>query len=129
MIICLAVFVHGPQAAKASDYMNTQSLLSRERIRVVPSVPTEDPPQGSPLEASIQNMDPIGALIDIEQNFGPWIMSELKVTNLGVNGHSISPPSWIIEDIVCGGVSVLCKSEHRLPVVSWWLGTAAFWIR
>ena len=122
------MFVHGPQAPKALDYLHTQSLISQERVRIVPSFLTVDP-SGAPLEASIQITDPWEVISDMEKRFAWWVVNELKGENLGVNGSTIEPPSWIIEDHFNGGISLASKAAHGLPVVSWGLGPSAVWIR
>ncbi|KAF8605610.1 hypothetical protein BDV93DRAFT_554463 [Ceratobasidium sp. AG-I] len=119
----ISVYVHGPQAPKALDYLSTQSLVSQERVRVVPSVPAVNP-TGAPLEASVQISSPLEVISDMEIRFALWIATELKVTGLGVNGSTIEPPSWILEDHINGGISLASKDAHGLSVVSWWLGPA-----
>ncbi|KAF8605590.1 UDP-Glycosyltransferase/glycogen phosphorylase [Ceratobasidium sp. AG-I] len=64
----------------------------------------------------------------MEKRFASWIAKELKVTNLRVNGFTVEPPSWIIEDHFNGGISLASKDAHGLPVISWGLGPSAVWI-
>lgn len=124
---CSAVFVHGPQAPKALEYLSTQSSNSQERVRIVPSVPAVNP-SSAPLEASVQVSDPMAIISDMEKRFASWIVDELSMAGLVVNGLSIDPPSWILEDHLNGGISLASKDAHGLPVISWGLGPSASWI-
>ncbi|KAF8605608.1 UDP-Glycosyltransferase/glycogen phosphorylase [Ceratobasidium sp. AG-I] len=120
----LSVFVHGPEAPKALEYLSAQSLVSQARVRVVSSMSAKGP-SGAPLETSTPISNPLEIISDMEKRFSSWIVDELKTTGLGVNGSSIEPPSWIIEDIIGGGVSLTSKDAHGLPIILWSLGPAA----
>lgn len=96
-------------------------------MRVVPSV-TAVNSSGATLEALAQLFNPLDIMSDMEKRFVSWIADELKVTGLAVNGSAVEPPSWILEDILNGGISLRSKDTHGLPVVAWGLGPAAAWI-
>ena len=58
-----------------------------------------------------------------------WIAEELLGTSWEINGVSVAPPTWIVEDHITGGISLASKNVHHLPTVSWWLGPATSLIR
>ena len=133
LIAHLAMFVFGPQVPKAAEYLSTQSIHAQQRIRFVPSAP-EPSASDAPLEASIQiegpqMQDPISLILLLETLFGNWITEEMQKTSQTVNGFPIAPPSWIVEDHINGGISLASKAQHQLPIISWWLGPAASFIR
>ncbi|KAF8593781.1 UDP-Glycosyltransferase/glycogen phosphorylase [Ceratobasidium sp. AG-I] len=55
----ISLFMHAPQVAKASEYLATQSIHSRQRIHFVPSASITNPPSNSPAPAMIR--DPLVA--------------------------------------------------------------------
>ena len=118
------MFAHGPQAPQALNYLSTQSLVSQERIRVVPSM-SATYPSGPPLKDFAPISDPLEIIPDMEKRFALWIASELKLAVLEVNGFIIEPPSWIFEDHTSGGISLASKATHGLPIMIFWLGPAA----
>ncbi|KAF8594392.1 hypothetical protein BDV93DRAFT_170809 [Ceratobasidium sp. AG-I] len=49
----ISLFMYAPQAAKASEYLATQSILSHQRIRFVPSISITNLLSDSPAPAMI----------------------------------------------------------------------------
>ncbi|KAG8701441.1 hypothetical protein FRC08_004075 [Ceratobasidium sp. 394] len=68
---------------------------------------------------------PPDLLTSIKRSFGPWIAAQLANPRLEINGLAIEAPSYIIEDHINGGVSVINKQHHGLPIAGWWAATAA----
>ncbi|KAF8605600.1 hypothetical protein BDV93DRAFT_521437, partial [Ceratobasidium sp. AG-I] len=91
------LFMYAPQATKASEYLATQSIHSRQRILLISSLETQ---------------------------FRTWVSEELSNINSEISGFWVAPPTWIVEDHITGGISLASKDTHGLPVVSWWLGPA-----
>ncbi|KAF8605594.1 UDP-Glycosyltransferase/glycogen phosphorylase [Ceratobasidium sp. AG-I] len=114
----ISVFVHSPFASQALNYLSTQSFVSQQRVRVVPSVSAENT-----LDAPIY--DNFEIVCDMEKRLASWIANELKATGLSVNGFNIEPPSWIIEDHIVGGISLASEAAHGLPVMMLWTAPAA----
>lgn len=123
------MFVFGPQVPKAAEYLSTQSNHAQQRIRLVSALPIPDPSSDIPIEAAIQIQDPLSLILLLESLFGGWITEELQKASQEVNGFAIAPPTWIIEDHLNGGISLPSKAEHKLPIVSFWIGPVASLIR
>ncbi|KAF8605575.1 UDP-Glycosyltransferase/glycogen phosphorylase [Ceratobasidium sp. AG-I] len=118
----ISLFMYAPQVGKASEYLTTQSIHSRQRIRFVPSISITNPLSDSPAPAMIR--DPLVLLSCLETQFRTWVSEELSKINSEINGFWVAPPTWIVEDHITGGISLASKDTHGLPVVSWWLGPA-----
>ncbi|KAF8593126.1 hypothetical protein BDV93DRAFT_566891 [Ceratobasidium sp. AG-I] len=110
-----SMFVYGPQVPKAAEYLSTQSTQAQQRIRFVSHAPSD---------TAIPSQDIVSLILHLESLFSTWITEELQKTSQ-VNGFSIAPPSWILEDHIGGGISLPSKAQHQLPIISWWLGPAA----
>ncbi|QRV77887.1 glycosyltransferase family 1 protein [Ceratobasidium sp. AG-Ba] len=94
-------------------YLGTYPKAIIERIRIVPS----------PLETPVKS--PLDILNSMEQGFGPWIASQMASQNFEINGLSVEPPSYFLEDQTCGGISITSKELHGLPTIGWYCATAA----
>lgn len=56
-------------------------------------------------------------------------MEELQKTSQDINGFVVAPPTWIVEDLINGGISLPSKAQHGLPIMSCWTGPAAALVR
>ncbi|CAE6476124.1 unnamed protein product [Rhizoctonia solani] len=119
----ISLFVYDSEVAKVTKYLNSQSSTYSIRIKVVTASGNEATPTVPPA-------NPVEIIGHLEKYFKSWITRELQETTISqVEDRSINKPSWIIEDLFNGGVSLACKDTHRLPIVSWWTTTAASLIR
>lgn len=115
----ISLFVYDSEVPKATNYLNSQTSTHSTRVKIVTASGGEATPALSPAS-------PVEIFVYLEKSFESWIIKELQqVTSTQAGGRVVSKPSWIIEDQFNGGVSLACKETHKLPVVSWWLTTAA----
>ncbi|CAE6482207.1 unnamed protein product [Rhizoctonia solani] len=115
----ISVFVYDSEVPKTIKYLNSQSSAYSARIKIVTASGNETTPALSPT-------NPVEIFVYLEKSFELWITKELQQTTAAqVDGRVISKPSWIIEDHLNGGVSLVCKDVHKLPITSWWSTTAA----
>ncbi|ELU44042.1 hypothetical protein AG1IA_01929 [Rhizoctonia solani AG-1 IA] len=81
---------------------------------------------GDEVQPALSPANPVAIIEYLEQAFSSWIAKELQETGTTqIEGRTVAKPSWIIEDLFNGGVSLACKDVHNLPVVTWWSTTAA----
>ncbi|KAG8746664.1 hypothetical protein FRC11_012625, partial [Ceratobasidium sp. 423] len=114
----ISLFVYPPEVPKAIKYLSAQPPVYSRRIRIVTDTSNE--------AASISPGNEIEMITSIEKSFGLWITKELQqATIIQLDGRPVNEPSLIIEDIFNGGVALASKDVHKLPVVGWWLMTAA----
>ncbi|KAH7332785.1 hypothetical protein B0J17DRAFT_721946 [Rhizoctonia solani] len=115
----ISLFVYDSEVPKATNYLNSHTSTHSTRVKIVTASGGEATPALSPAS-------PVEIFVYLEKSFESWIIKELQqVTSTQAGGRVVSKPSWIIEDQFNGGVSLACKETHKLPVVSWWLTTAA----
>ncbi|KAJ1302252.1 hypothetical protein OPQ81_001072 [Rhizoctonia solani] len=115
----ISLFVYNSEVPKAIKYLGAQPSTYSKRIRIVTATSGE----GDPAVTSGNEIEVISCL---EKAFGLWITNELQqATIIQLEGQPINEPSLIIEDIFAGGVALACKNVHKLPIVAWWLMTAA----
>ncbi|KAG8743737.1 hypothetical protein FRC10_011519, partial [Ceratobasidium sp. 414] len=107
------VYTPGPLAAQADKYFATYSVTARERIRIIPSV------------ADIPITNPLDLLASMERSFGPWVAAQIADPGIEIHGLAVEAPSYIVEDHSNGGVAVINKHHHGLPIATWWAATAA----
>ncbi|KAG8740146.1 hypothetical protein FRC10_004705 [Ceratobasidium sp. 414] len=108
----MTVYIFGPLASQADQYLATYHKDSHERIQVVPSA--VDIPITSPLDF----------LFSVERSFGPWISEQVASSSMEVNGLVVDAPSYIIEDHISGGIALTNRGYHGLPIASWWVASA-----
>ncbi|CAE6482187.1 unnamed protein product [Rhizoctonia solani] len=114
----ISLFVYHTEIHKAIKYLSAQPAVYSRRIKVVTTSSSDIPP--------VDAGNLVETLNYMEQSFNSWITNELhQPTIIQVDGQPISTPTLIIEDVFNGGMSLVSKSVHRLPVVGWWLMTAA----
>ncbi|CAE6484184.1 unnamed protein product [Rhizoctonia solani] len=113
----ISLFVYHSEAIKAAKYLDSQSFAYSNRVRIVTA---------SASESTVPPASPAETILYLEQHFKSWMTQELQqATITQVEGRSVASPSWIIEDLFNGGVSLACKDVHRLPIAAWWTTTAA----
>ncbi|KAH7332786.1 hypothetical protein B0J17DRAFT_632076 [Rhizoctonia solani] len=114
-----ALFIYSTEVSKATKYVNAQPSTSTRRIRIVTATSNKgDPPISPGNEAEM--------IPSLEQAFNLWMTNEFEQpTIIQLDGQPINAPSLIIEDIVAAGVALACQDVHRIPVVAWWLMSAA----
>ncbi|CAE6482197.1 unnamed protein product [Rhizoctonia solani] len=106
----ISLFVYDSEVPKATKYLDTQPATYSDRIRIVAA-------SGSDEEPALPPGSPIEKVINMEKYFDSWITKELGQTTITqVQGRSVGKPSWIIEDLFNGGVSLACKDLHKLPI-------------
>ncbi|KAG9122616.1 hypothetical protein FRC07_000939, partial [Ceratobasidium sp. 392] len=114
--VFISVYTPGPLAAPAEKYLATYPDPAHERIQIVPSV------------VDIPITNPFDILLSIERSFGPWIAGQVTNSTFEINGLLVAKPSYIIEDHINGGVAVMNKQHHGLPIATWWVATVASFI-
>ncbi|GAB1528121.1 hypothetical protein RhiTH_011312 [Rhizoctonia solani] len=115
----ISLFVCHIDVPKAVKYLESQPSTYSRRVQIVSTSKEEGAPP-------IQSDDVVEIILHLEQSFKLWISNELRQTTpIQIDGHLVNNPSLIIEDLFNGGVSLTCKDVHGLPIVVWWLMTAA----
>ncbi|KAH7332791.1 hypothetical protein B0J17DRAFT_632080 [Rhizoctonia solani] len=115
----ISLFVYSTEMSKATKYLNAQPSVYSRRIRLVTATSNEGDPAMSP-------GNEILVIKSLQNAFGLWMAKEVQQpTVVQIAGRPINEPSMIIEDIFAGGVALACKDIHRLPIVAWWLMSAA----
>ncbi|CAE6482177.1 unnamed protein product [Rhizoctonia solani] len=115
----ISLFVYSTEVSKATKYLNAQPSAFSRRVRLVTAASNEGDPAMSP-------GNEIEMLNALESAFGLWMTKEVQQpTIVQVDGRPINQPSMIIEDVFSGGVGLACKDVHQLPIVAWWLMSAA----
>ncbi|KAG9085084.1 hypothetical protein FS749_004704 [Ceratobasidium sp. UAMH 11750] len=112
----ITVYIFGPLASQADQYLSTYHKDARRRVRIVPSA----------VDAPITG--PLDFLLSLERSFGPWISEQVASSSMNVNGLVVNAPSYIIEDHICGGIALANKEFHGLPVASWWVASAVSYL-
>ncbi|CAE6484746.1 unnamed protein product [Rhizoctonia solani] len=117
--IFISLFVYSREVPKATKYLNAQPSAYSRRVRIVTAASQEgDPSISSGKEAEIFTY--------FEKAFRLWMTSELqRPTIIQLGGRPIDQPSLIIEDLFAGSLAFSCKDVHNLPIVGWWLMSAA----
>ncbi|KAG9088350.1 hypothetical protein FRC06_002079, partial [Ceratobasidium sp. 370] len=110
--IFISVYVFGPLASQADQYLATYHKGAHQRVRVVPSA------------ANIPIKGPLDSIPSMELGFGPWISEQIASPSMEVNGLVVDAPSYIIEDHISGGIALANRRYHGLPIVSWWVASA-----
>ncbi|CAE6532913.1 unnamed protein product [Rhizoctonia solani] len=117
--IFISLFVYHTEVPKAIKYLSAQPSAYSRRVRVVTASNSDVPP-------SLDTGDVVRILSYMEQSFKLWVTNELQqATIVQVEGQPVNTLSLIMEDVFNGGMSLTCKDVHGLPVVGWWLMTAA----
>ncbi|CAE6435464.1 unnamed protein product [Rhizoctonia solani] len=99
----ISLFVYRTELPKAVKYLSAQPSIYSRRIKVITATNEKTPP-------SIDVVNPIEMLTDMEQSFGLWITNELQQPNaIQFEGRPVDPPSLIIEDMFNGGISLARK--------------------
>ncbi|CAE6476131.1 unnamed protein product [Rhizoctonia solani] len=115
----ISLFVYDSEVPKAKKYLSSQESTYSSRTRIVTASGNEAVP-------ALSLANPIEIFRYLDKSFKLWVTQELLSTTAPqVEGRAVSEPSWIIEDQFNGGVSLGSKDVHHLPIVSWWLTTAA----
>ncbi|KAJ1302255.1 hypothetical protein OPQ81_001074 [Rhizoctonia solani] len=116
--IFISLFVYHTEVSKAEKYLNAQTAVSSNRIRIV----TTSNSEVLPMEAD----NAVEMLRSMEQSLNLWINNEFQqATIIQIEGRPVNTPSLIIEDLFNGGMSLASQSIHNIPIVAWWLMTAA----
>jgi hypothetical protein len=53
----------------------------------------------------------------MEHGFGLWISDQLTNASFEFHGHLASPPSYIIEDHINGGISLASKDVYFIMIL------------
>ncbi|CAE6404150.1 unnamed protein product [Rhizoctonia solani] len=117
--IFISFFVYDLEVPKARKYLAAQPSKYSSRIGIINA-------SGDEVQPALSPANPVAIIEYLEQAFSSWIAKELQETGTTqIEGRTVAKPSWIIEDLFNGGVSLACKDVHNLPVVTWWSTTAA----
>ncbi|CAE6369388.1 unnamed protein product [Rhizoctonia solani] len=115
----ISLFVYHTELHKAIKYLSAQPSLYSQRIKVVTASSEEVAPP-------VDTGNLIEMMCYMQLTFRQWITNELQQPNVvQMEGHPVGAPSLVIEDIFNGGMSLVCKDIHHIPVVGWWLMTAS----
>ncbi|KAH7332789.1 hypothetical protein B0J17DRAFT_146256 [Rhizoctonia solani] len=115
----ISLFVYSTEMSKATKYLNAQPSVYSRRIRLVTATSNEGDPAMSP-------GNEIEMINSLQNAFKLWMTSETQQpTIIQLDGQPINAPSLIMEDIFGGGAALACKDVHQLPIVAWWLMSAA----
>ncbi|CAE6476114.1 unnamed protein product [Rhizoctonia solani] len=115
----ISLFVYHTEVPRAIKYLSGQPSVYSRRIKVVTASSSDVPPP-------VDSGNLVEMLAYMEESFKLWITNELQqAAVVQTEGQPVSAPSLIIEDIFNGGMSLGCKDVHKLPLVAWWLMTAA----
>lgn len=115
----ISVFVYSTAVDKATKYLNAQNSTYSRRIRLVTATSHEG-------NCAVSTDNVTELFISLRKGFKLWITSELQEPSIiQLDGRPINQPSLIIEDLFGGGTSLACKDVHQLPIVGWWLMSAA----
>ncbi|CCO35346.1 UDP-glucose flavonoid 3-O-glucosyltransferase 6 OS=Fragaria ananassa GN=GT6 PE=1 SV=1 [Rhizoctonia solani AG-1 IB] len=110
----ISIFVYETEMNKAVKYLDAQPSAYTRRIRIV----TEPGNGGS----AVFHGDMREAIMTLEVAFSSWITKEVQQASIAqVDARPVNAPSLIIEDLFTGGVSLVSKEVHKLPVVGWWV--------
>ncbi|CEL63302.1 UDP-glycosyltransferase 74C1 OS=Arabidopsis thaliana GN=UGT74C1 PE=2 SV=1 [Rhizoctonia solani AG-1 IB] len=116
----ISLFVHDPEIPKGIKYLDAESSTHSHRVKIIGATTSNSEP--APV-ISLDNL--LDLYFYLEKSFELWMIQELqRSVDIPIDGQLVSQPSWIIEDQQNGGVSLACKSIHKLPIVSWWSTTA-----
>ncbi|QRV77896.1 glycosyltransferase family 1 protein [Ceratobasidium sp. AG-Ba] len=111
--VFISVYTPDIFITQISQYLATYPKTASDRIRIVTSV----------LDAPVKS--PLDPLYGMERNFGPWVTGQITGASFEYKGRLVGAPSYIIEDHVCGGISVTSKESHNLPIIGWYVATSA----
>ncbi|KAG8788409.1 hypothetical protein FRC12_014612 [Ceratobasidium sp. 428] len=114
--VFISVYIPGPLSPEAQKYLDTYPKTAYERVHIVPSI------------INIPITNPFDLLFSMERSFGPWIAEQLASPKLEIDGQTVERPSYIIDDHINGGVALMNKQHHKLPIASWWVATVASFI-
>ncbi|QRV92707.1 glycosyltransferase family 1 protein [Ceratobasidium sp. AG-Ba] len=111
--IFISVYTPAIFTTQINQYLATYPKTAFDRIRIVQSV-LETPPKS-----------PLDPLYGMERSFGPWVAGQIAGASFEYMGQLVEAPRYIIEDHICGGISVTTKESHNLPIIGWYVATSA----